>query len=655
MNKRYLLVIAVLISLSIHAQVTSDYAVQLNVTTQVSPPVIRLHWKKLTGISGYTIFRKAKDDISWTTIGTATTTDSVYNDQAVIVDSSYEYLVLANGGANGTGYIYAGIKSPAIHNHGTMILLVDSLFIDSCKGQIAQLMSDLRADGWALIRHDIARTAPVPSVKSLIQSDYSSHPGTNGLLLLGHIPVPYSGDLNPDGHPDHLGAWPADAYYADMNGLWTDNSLLDTAASRTQNRNKPGDGKFDQTILPSDLELQTGRIDFANMPAISRTEVRMMQNYLYKDHVYKMDSLAVIRKGVIDDNFGAFNGEAFAANAWRMFPTVVGPANILSADFETILKDSAYQWAYGCGGGSYTTASGIGATADFNTGAVKGIFTMMFGSYFGDWDAQNNFLRAPLCAAEPALTSCWAGRPNWFFHHMSLGETIGYSTRLSQNNSIALYSPTNYGAYWVHAALMGDPSLRNDYIKPSSNFTITSLPNQGATLSWNASPDPLVIGYYVYRCDSAWGSYTRLSSMLTTTSYADTKGSNGKKFYLVRPVKLQQGFSGGYYNLGLGILDSANVTYPLGIQTYNGQDRISVFPNPASNNLQLLLEANATEQANLRIINMTGSLMAESMKSIHPGTNSFTWNISTWPEGVYTLLIETRDGIQVRKCLKLAQ
>ena len=59
---------------------------------------------------------------------------------------------------------------------------------------------------------------------------------------------------------------------------------------------------------------------------------------------------------------------------------------------------------------------------------------MFFGSYFGDWDSPNNFLRAPLATPTYTLTSAWAGRPYWMFHHMALGETIGFSTRLTQNN-----------------------------------------------------------------------------------------------------------------------------------------------------------------------------------------------------------------------------
>lgn len=30
------------------------------------------------------------------------------------------------------------------------------------------------------------------------------------IFLFGDIAVPYSGDINPDAHPDHKGAWPAD-------------------------------------------------------------------------------------------------------------------------------------------------------------------------------------------------------------------------------------------------------------------------------------------------------------------------------------------------------------------------------------------------------------------------------------------------------------
>ena len=82
--------------------------------------------------------------------------------------------------------------------------------------------------------------------------------------------MPYSGCEAYDGHPDHFGAWPADMYYGDMNEkIWTDIGANCTGATRSENRNVPGDGKFDVTVLPSDetISLQVGRVDFYNLPA----------------------------------------------------------------------------------------------------------------------------------------------------------------------------------------------------------------------------------------------------------------------------------------------------------------------------------------------------------------------------------------------------
>ena len=80
------------------------------------------------------------------------------------------------------------------------------------------------------------------------------------------------------------------------------------------------------------------------------------------------------------------------------------------------------------------------ARLNFAASDPQVVFTMFFGSYFGDWDSQNNFLRAALATTNYTLTSAWVGRPYWHFHHMALGETIGFSTRVTQNNQRILYA-----------------------------------------------------------------------------------------------------------------------------------------------------------------------------------------------------------------------
>ena len=79
-------------------------------------------------------------------------------------------------------------------------------------------------------------------------------PATNPITPTGGV-VGLKGNLAPDGHGEHYGAWPADVYYGDVNGAWTDNSVWSTGAAWPRNHNVPGDGKFDQTTIPSQVEL----------------------------------------------------------------------------------------------------------------------------------------------------------------------------------------------------------------------------------------------------------------------------------------------------------------------------------------------------------------------------------------------------------------
>lgn len=631
---------------TVKAQASSDYGIQLQAVVQTAPPKVALNWAKIPGATRYNLWRKSKSAHMWSTLGN--TTDTFYTDLAVTGDTAYEYKITNAGGlSTAAGYLLAGINNPPLHSRGTLILVADTLFRDSCAAEITGLMQDLAADGWAVQRHDVTRTLSDVAVKALIKADYSSLPDVKAVLLLGHVAVPYSGDFNPDAHPDHQGAWPADVFYGDMDGSWTDVSVNSTVAARAQNKNIPGDGKWDHSAMPSMAELQVSRIDFAYMPAFSSSETTLMKNYLAKAHRYKMDSLYISRKALVDDNFGSFSGEAFAANAWRNFPPMLGRDNIVEADLITTLNDSACQWAYGCGGGSYSSCGGVGATADLNGKKQKGIFTMLFGSYFGDWDTQNNFLRAFLCADEPALTACWAGRPNWYLHHMGLGENIGYSTITTQNYNPTVYTPAGYMATAVHVALMGDLSLRNEYIKPATKLSVTTGPKAGATLHWTASPDPGVNGYYVYRSGSRYGTYKRISGLTAGTTFIDAAGTDGFYYYMVRPTKLQQTPSGTYYNLGLGITDTATVSFPPPVSiaaTRLAEASILCFPNPARDILNIYGNGFGGAMLTLTFSDISGKTVLQRQYPLSQDEFTLSENISLLPAGTYLLQVGDARG-----------
>ena len=433
--------------------------------------------------------------------------------------------------------------------------------------------------------------------------------------------MPYSGNINPDGHGDHLGAWPADCYYGDVDGSWTDIFVNSTTASPPRTQNIPGDGKFDQSILPSDMELQVGRVDFNDMPAFTASEQQLLKNYLDKDHDYRKKIFSPLNQAVIDDNFGFFSSEAFAASGFKNFGPLVGNTNISSADYFTSMTSASYKWSYGCGGGTYNSAGGIGTTANFAAANLQGVFTMLFGSYFGDWDTQNNFLKAPLAQGK-VLTSVWSGRPHYQFHHMAMGENIGYDIMLTQNNPGGLYygSPTSISGRWIHNALMGDPTLRNDVVAPVSNVIATKN-GYNCNISWSASTETTLIGYNIYMKNDTNTAFIKINaSPVTATTFTDyCLPYKGIYTYMVRTLKLEQSPSGTYYNLSEGISDTA----------YN------------SSNIKTLSAFNAAISANQVNLSNT-SINANSYKwTFGNGTTSTLLNptVTYTSNGSYTIML----------------
>ncbi len=153
-----------------------------------------------------------------------------------------------------------------------------------------------------MLRHDVPRHDPAqrktqpPAIKAIIKAEYQAHPDqVKALFLFGHVPIPYSGVSAPDGHYDHLGPWPSDTYYGDMNGLWTDTQDFSNNCNPAL-PNVPGDGNFDQIFIPAPLQLQVGRVDLFAMPAFApRGEVELLRGYLNKDHAFRTRRLPVQR------------------------------------------------------------------------------------------------------------------------------------------------------------------------------------------------------------------------------------------------------------------------------------------------------------------------------------------------------------------------
>lgn len=549
------------------------YAVELEVAAESSPPVITLGWNGAADAVEYILSRRLSPEESWTEIARFSAGAGSYNfsDTNVSAGVVYEYQVLkpSTGGYLGTGQVLAGVEIPAVEQRGKVLLVVDQAHSTALAGELERLRMDLIGDGWMVIRENVSPAWGAPAVKEVIQGHYNVDPAAmKAVFLVGHVAVPYSGDYDADWHADHRGAWPADSYYADMDGVWTDSTVTSTGANKAWNHNIPGDGKFDQTEIPSDLELQVGRVDLSNLTCYAnkvpaRSEVDLLRNYLEKNHRWRHGMNPLPRRGFIIDTFGDIDQEAYAANGWRNFSSMFGIGNVVEGEpgtFFSTLATEGYGWAYGSGGGGWSHCDPIGTSDDFALNDPKVAFTGFFGSYFGDWDNESNFLRAGLASGTHTVATAWMGRPHWFFHRMGLGETIGFSLLQAQNNGAeGPYEPVNWGTRQVHVSLLGDPTLRMHPVIPASNVTL-EVGTGEVVLNWDASTDTNIVSYFIYRAGTLAEPFERVGETSTTT-FSDPAGTTTDR-YMIRALKLETTPTGSYYNLSQGVFTEGVIEEP---------------------------------------------------------------------------------------------
>ena len=274
---------------------------------------------------------------------------SAWADTDIEPGIAYDYFVertIPESRWQSAGFLRAGIEVPLVEDRGQIALVVEDTVQASLSTEIARLEEDLRGDGWIPVRAVARRASSPPEVKETIEALYRAAPDRlRQVLLLGHVPVPYSGNIAPDHHyrptgngltPTHQGAWPADIYYGDMVGAWTD-TTVDTRNNEYPptdpvNVNIPGDGKFDQGSATTDdkrprgarslaphrrgrIALAIGRVDLSDLPAFDpRTEIDLLRAYLDKEHRFRHGQLAGERFAVVDDDFPIRTGAKLGAD-----------------------------------------------------------------------------------------------------------------------------------------------------------------------------------------------------------------------------------------------------------------------------------------------------------------------------------------------------
>jgi hypothetical protein len=605
------------------------YNVPLNLVTNASslslvvsnaPPSVTLKW---TAVSNglYRIDRRSGPQSAWQTI--ASVFPPSYTDASIVPGQEYEYRLTADlavpeefraSSDPAPLTMVSGLQLPVVDAPGHVLLVVDRTLTNNATyaSAINAVTRDLSSEGWVVVRYGGPRhdddtwsnnPAGIAQLKNWITGYRNSFPTqTKAVLLFGHLPIPRSGLLSPDGHLYR--PLPADSYYADLDGVWTDVGHWPLAPGVSV-PNLAGDGIFDQELVPPNaagvaaVELAVGRVDFANMPVFAAAtpslgELDLLARYANKTRRYRRAELTLPERAIYGGYF-ASNAVSEAQNVLaqhltrlgtRLGSAVVGTnaSGAIKADFFDAGLPAVWGVLGGFAGGYDSIHSrgevwayhgvSLHRTSDLVPDAAEPpiAFSLIHASWMPEWNAPDHLGRGLLSTKNYGYAWSFAGATQieWQYPSMALGRTIGEAWLKTQNDAwmwpwvpVQFQSPfgagtrvylgvPSHGGY-VFGSLLGDPTLRQAPPAPPGTLNGQVVGQGEIAFTWIASPEPGAT-YHVYRANAGIGTaWTRLTSTpLAGTSFTDLSPPSGSPAYMVRALVFRQVASGTLTNLSAG-------------------------------------------------------------------------------------------------------
>jgi Secretion system C-terminal sorting domain len=215
----------------------------------------------------------------------------------------------------------------------------------------------------------------------------------------------------------------------------------------------------------------------------------------------------------------------------------------------------------------------------------------------------------------------------------------GVSPESFTNTTLINRGPAQYGTTGV-----GPVTLSSLGVLPITLTSFTAVLNEGAVdLAWTTEMESNSDHFGIERSSDAGAHWNTIgtvpahgnSSLPLSYTYVDNNPAPGTNEYRLQLVDI-----------------NGNYTYSNVATIRNGLvGALSVYPNPATDYVNITLGGNATGNTMIRLFNLSGQLLQEKNLSNAGGT-TVPLAVSGYSTGTYLLVISTADGSkQVTKLL----
>jgi hypothetical protein len=191
-----------------------------------------------------------------------------------------------------------------------LCVIINSTLYNQVQSSVDQYVLDLTGEGYDVELYTTLGGS-AEDLRTFLQGEYAD--GLLGCVLIGDLPVPwYETDF---GDPPAHAEFPIDLFYMDMDGVFADTDV---------------DGKYDSHTGNVFPEIYVGRLTASPLTLDGVNEVGLIQNYFYKNHLYRCDLFPVSNRALvyIDDDWApgdwwntnvgeAYRNRTFIRDRWE--------------------------------------------------------------------------------------------------------------------------------------------------------------------------------------------------------------------------------------------------------------------------------------------------------------------------------------------------